>query len=184
MSTKSTALTLAALVAATLSTAVFAEAGPMGGPGMMPMMNFDQIDADKDGKITKDEMLAQMTARMTEADSNKDGKLSADELIAMREKAEAARKAGHAAAMITKLDSDSDGLLSPAELAAAEGPDMMFDRLDANSDGAVTQDEIDAMKAEMQEHMGGEGWGYGMHGGHGMHRGQGGGFWGWMSGNN
>lgn len=178
MSVKTNAFTLAALVAAALSTAVLAEAGPMGGPGMMPMFNFDQADADKDGKITKDEVTALMTTRMTEADTDKDGKLSADELVAMREKAEAAQKAERAKAMIAKLDSDADGFLTPAEMAAAEGPQMMFDRMDTNSDGALTQDEIDTMKAEMQEHMGG-------HGKHGKHGGKhGGGFWNWMGSDN
>lgn len=177
MSTKTNALTLAAVVAATLSTAAFAENGPMGGPGMMPMMNFEQADADKDGKVTKEEMAALMTAHMTEADIDKDGKLSADELVAMREKAEAAQKAERAKAMIAKLDTDADGFLTAAEMTAAEGPQMMFDRMDADSDGAVTQEEVDAMKAEMQERMGGKG----KHGGHGKH---GGGFWNWMGGDN
>ena len=104
-SKKTVALTMAALIAATLSTAVIAQtAAPMGqgmgagmgqgmGAGPMPLANFDEMDADKDGKVTQEEVTAFLTARATEADADKDGKISVEELVAMREKAEAARKA-------------------------------------------------------------------------------------------
>jgi Ca2+-binding EF-hand superfamily protein len=173
---KHSAALMAALLGAAVSTAALAQNGPMeGGMGGM-MMSFDTLDADKDGKVTQDEMTAHRAARFAEADANKDGKLSADELIVMREKAEAARKAEMAAAMIARIDTDKDGLVSVAEMDAMPMMGKMFERVDGNADGAITQDEMEAARAEMGEHMQhGEGHGKG----HGKH---GGGFWNWMMG--
>ena len=85
---KPAAVLVIALMGATISTAAVAERGPMG--GMMGMPSFEELDADKDGQITKEELAARHAARFTQADADKDGKLSAEELIAMREAADAA----------------------------------------------------------------------------------------------
>lgn len=171
-----TAITLATLVAATLSTSASAErlgGGMMGGMdgGMMggmdggPMMDFATLDADKDGKVTQDEMTAFHTAKVTAADADKDGKLSADELAAMQMTAMQARAANRAAMMVERMDSDGDGLISAAEMAAGPNRADIFARMDADGDGAVTQAEVDAAKAKMQGMMGGRG--HGKHGGKG-----------------
>jgi Ca2+-binding EF-hand superfamily protein len=86
-------------------------------------------------------------------------------MVAMQIKQMQARLAEHAAKMIKRADTDADGMLSAAEMAARPGPEMMFDKIDANHDGAVTQDEVDAMQAHMQQK---HGKGHGKHG-HGKH---------------
>lgn len=175
------ALTLAGVLAAGLSTAAFAEngsgmgwgmGGGMGG-GMGPMSGFDfaTLDADKDGKVTQAEMDAHRAARVAEVDANKDGLLSGDELAAMHLKVMTERVNTMAAEMVTRLDTDGDKLLSAAEMAVRPGPDMIFDMVDADSDGAITQAEVDAAKEKMGE-RGGRG-GMGHHG-----KGRHGGFWG------
>ena len=58
------AAVLAALVGVTMTTAALAEKGPMGGPMGGMMMNFEQLDADKDGKVTKEEGRAAMQKMM------------------------------------------------------------------------------------------------------------------------
>ena len=175
------ALAITAL-AAVLGTVALAQQGPMDAPGPMgPMMleQFAAMDADKDGKVTKEELAANRAAKFTEADADKDGKLSADEMLAMREKAEAARKAEMAKAMIARIDTDKDGFVSAAEMEAMPMMDKMFDRVDGDGDGAISTEEMEAAKARMAERMGdGEGKGHGKHGGHG------GGFWNWMGGDN
>lgn len=178
---KHSAVMLAALLGATLSTAAMAEKGPMGGMMGGPLMNFEELDADKDGKVTKEELAANRTAKFTEADADKDGKLSADEMLAMHEKAQAARKAEMAKGMIARIDTDKDGFVSAAEMEAMPMMDKMFDRVDENSDGAISTEEMEAVKARMAERMG-DGEGHGK--GHGKHGGHGGGFWNWMGGDN
>ena len=177
---KPAAVLVIALMGATISTAALAERGPMG--GMMGMPSFEELDADKDGQITKEELAARHAARFTQADADKDGKLSAEELIAMREAAEAGRKAERAKAMMAQIDTDADGFVSAAEMEAMPMMGRMFDKMDDNADGTISKGEMDAVQARMAEHRGqdrGHGKGHGM--GHGK---EGGGFWGWMSDNN
>lgn len=176
-------LTLAALVAASLSTAAFAANGPMDGAmGPMPVLNFDAIDADKDGKITADELAAFKATRLAAADTDKDGKISVAEMQAMQDAMMAERKALRAQSMLDRMDANADGSVTVEEMAAG-GPDggMFIDRADTDGDGAVSKAEADALKAEMGERMaeGGHGRGHGKHGGHGGH---GGGFMGWFGG--
>lgn len=168
MNASLSALTLAALVAATLSTAAFADRkGPMGGmEGSMPFANFDQIDANKDGKLTPDELTAFRTARLTEADTNADGLLDAGELAAMHIARVTEMAPEFAARMIERRDDDKDGKLSVAELTPQQGPKEMFDRVDTDGDGAISKPEAEAVKARMAEHHGkGHGRGWFGHGG-------------------
>lgn len=156
------------------------DAGPQGGPGMghgmggMPMVIFEQIDANGDGTITKEEVLAFRQSRIAGLDANKDNKITADELSAQMMQNAAQMIQQRSAQMVARLDVDGDGALSVEELAA--GPmmgggmtEMMFERFDANGDGAITKDEASAAMAG----RGGHGPGEGRHG----HRGEGWGEW-------
>jgi Ca2+-binding EF-hand superfamily protein len=180
------------VVAALMGAAAYAQDAtpPMqGGPG--PMFDFATLDANKDGKITKDELEAAKTARFTAADTNKDGKLSVEELTAARDAMIAKRKEDRLAQMIKRFDKDGDGMISEAEMPSPPNADKMFDRIDTDKDGAISQAEADAAKQMMQDRMGkhdGRGQGHGRDGhgkdGKGMrgHKGQGG-FWGMLDDN-
>lgn len=176
LTAKHSAVMLAALMGVTLATAAMADKGPMGGMMGEALLNFEALDANKDGQLTKEELAAGRAAKFAEADADKDGKLSVDEMVAMREKAEAARKAEMAKAMIGRIDADKDGFVSAAEMEAMPMMDKMFDRVDENEDGAISTEEMQAMKARMEERMMGDDQGM-WQGGHGKH---GGGFWNWM----
>lgn len=178
------------VVAALMGAAAYAQdAAPMPrGPG--PMFDFATLDANKDGKITKDELAAAKTARFTAADTNKDGKLSAEEMTAARDAMIAKRKADRMAEMIKRFDKDGDGMISEAEMPIPPNGDKMFDRVDTDKDGAISQAEADAAMQKMQERMaehggkgkGGHGKGHGRDG-HGMRGDRGhGGFWGMLDG--
>jgi Ca2+-binding EF-hand superfamily protein len=177
------------VVAALMGAAAYAQdtAAPMQ-RGAGPMFDFATLDANKDGKITKDELAAAKTARFTAADTNKDGKLSVEEMTAARDAMIAKRKADRMAQMIKRFDKDGDGMISEAEMPTPPNADKMFDHFDTDKDGAISQAEADAAKQMMQDHMGqhqGKGHGKGGHGkGHGKrgHDGHGG-FWGMMDGN-
>ena len=139
----------------------------MGGAMMMPPeLNFDAVDANKDGKITPDEVAAWRKAQSDGVDANKDGKLSVDEIAAMHLKAmtDAAHKM--AERMVARLDTDGDHMLSAAELLAPPMPPNLFDRIDTNKDGVIDKAEADAARKMMASHMH---HGQGDHGGHGDH---------------
>jgi hypothetical protein len=158
------AATLAALVAATLSTASPASArGP--GDGMMQgmmedgpfgMMMFESFDTDGDGRITVEEMKARRSAVVAGTDANGDGKLSAEELAAQDMRMMQQMAMARATMRVERLDVDGDGLLSVEELAARPMPEMMFERVDADGDGAVTMAEAEAARARMGERRGGD----------------------------
>lgn len=141
------------------------------GAGMgqaMMLHRFDEIDADKDGKVTAAEMAAFRSARFAAADADGNGSLSADELIAVREQDRAAREAVRAQRMLVRLDADGDGLISAEEFTARGQQGKGFARADADGDGAVSKAEAQALMRKMADHAGGK---------HGKH-GKGQGFWG------
>ncbi len=118
----------------------------MGDGPLLAMRSSTMFDADKDGKITTDEIDAHRKGRMMHGDdANEDGKLSAEELAAQEVKMMPADGRGPRASVIEMLDVDGDGLLSVEEMAARPMPVMMFDRMDADGDGAYRQEaEADA----------------------------------------
>ena len=149
------ALTLAAFVGAGLTTAAIAGRGDDIGP--LQDLNFEILDADKDGKVTKAEVDAATAARIKAGDTNADGKLSAEELAAMQIKAMTERATQRAAKMIEKLDTDGDKMLSDVEIAAGKGRADMFEKIDADGDGAITKVEADDARARMHERGRGRG---------------------------
>lgn len=156
-----TALTLAAVMVAGVSTAINAQGmgGRSGGPGgfgMGPKIDFAAIDANGDGKITPDEMKAWQAKQVDGLDANNDGYLTEDEIVNFRTKQAEARIKARVAAMFAKRDLNGDGKLSAAEMMSAPR-DMiaqrMFRMADRNKDGAVSQAEFDAAKARVMQRM-------------------------------
>lgn len=130
------------------------EGGP--GPARMIAQRFAEIDANRDGALTHDEIATAMErhhgdhaehhAKVVEQfDTDRDGELDATE-----------REAAHRY-LFDQADADDSGTLSPAELATAPGPGpMMAEHLaeiDANGDGALGYEEITAaMEAHHRHH--------------------------------
>lgn len=158
-----TALLLAGAVAVAVPAGVAArgmdESGMQGHGG--PMLDFDLFDADKDGKVTEQEVADFRANMIAGADANGDGKLSVEELTAQHVKMLTAMAAGRSARMIAERDADGDGLLSVEEMAASPMPAGMFDRIDTDGDGGVTKAEFDAARTRVMERMGGRGHGRG-----------------------
>ncbi len=126
----------------------------MHGDGMPPM--FEKFDANRDGKLTKDEVRAGVDKAFADADSNKDGTISKEEMQAhhktMHDKMRSTMQERWKAA-----DKDGDGALSRAEADSAGLKRLShdFDQLDKNRDGKLTPDETrDGM---MKRHQGGMG---------------------------
>jgi Ca2+-binding EF-hand superfamily protein len=152
-----TALTLATLIGAVALPAVArdgygpSDRGPRAGN---PMMQFTQMDADGDGKITTEEMDAFRAARFAEQDADGDGFLTKDEIVAAETAKMQDRMGKRVAHMMIEQDADEDGKISLEELSAAGPGAHLFARLDADGDGAVSQDEI---RQAMQQRRGGDG---------------------------
>lgn len=85
-----------------------------------PKRLFSQMDADKDGKITRDEFMAFHVepartireARFDQLDTNKDGKITRNEFMAVQ--LEEARKIGKV--RFNRIDRNKDGMLSEKEV--------------------------------------------------------------------
>jgi Ca2+-binding EF-hand superfamily protein len=115
---------------------------------------FSQIDTNHDGKITREELAAelqrevqvanariaqQLQAKFKQLDTNHDGQLSLQEFMAAQP---AIHPSETPEQMLERLDKNHDGRLTQDEFRAPEI--IKFDRLDANHDGVVTPAEIQA----------------------------------------
>ncbi|WP_319826369.1 EF-hand domain-containing protein [Thalassovita sp.] len=130
----------------------------MGGHHMGPRepFQFEEVDADKDGKITQEEIAAHFKARFDAADTDKDGALSAEEMAAQMQAKQAERMTNRAKHMIVDRDANDDGKLSYDEMQPKRA-DRMFDRLDADNDGAISAGEFTAMQDRMDKRFGEKG---------------------------
>lgn len=181
--TAATAIALGLGAALTLtSTAAMAfggkdgDRGPMGRKGGFMQMEFVDVDLDKNGQITVEDLQAAAKARFDTADANGDGALTLDELKAQAEKRMADRMAAKGDGkgdgkgkmfqkrmgwkledMLAKKDTDGNGSLSFDEMS----PDVaklerMIDRFDTDDDNAISAAEFDAAQEEMFMRHGGK----------------------------
>jgi hypothetical protein len=104
-----------------------------------------RLDADKDGKITREETEAARKQLFARLDRNGDGLVDEEEM-------DRARQAiiDRATMMETRLsmqwrnmDKDGDGKVSAEEFQSRT---VVFDLADRNGDGAVTAEEIDVLR--------------------------------------
>ncbi len=121
-------------------------------------MDFDKLDVNQDGKVTKAEMAARKQARFKEADVNGDGLLSAEEIADQAAKRARAKQLKRAKHMIVDKDANEDGLLSAEEFGNSKRQDKLFERLDADKDGAVSAEEFANGQARMGKRHKGWGW--------------------------
>lgn len=146
--------TLGAIIAAVTISAVglgvvapvFAHDGSGGGMGRGPGFNFEELDANADGKLTPQEMADHKAAMFAAHDLNSDGFLSPEELAEAAIARVQTNMDARITRMIEKRDTDGDGQISLAEMSGNDRTEHMFKRLDTDGDGAISQDEMAAMK--------------------------------------
>lgn len=88
-----------------------------GGPdrdGSRAERMIERLDADKDGRVTREEMVAAANARFTARDKDGDGIVSAEDREAFR----AERRAERRTERFETIDADGDGMISKDEFAA------------------------------------------------------------------
>ena len=134
-------------------------AGPMRGGGLM------RADTNRDGVVTRDEVIADADRRFARMDTDGDGKVSRDELRAARATRPGPPGADMDAApprTDTPPPSDARGDDRPRRAMRAQTRDVareralrMFDRTDTNHDGRVDAQEIEAMRLMMRARFAG-----------------------------
>lgn len=138
MNTKTTLIVAGGLALAALPSTFAGEAGG----------KFKEMDADRDGRVTKEEYAAAAQAKFAKLDANSDGKVSADELAAGREKKTGILKFWEkddrpaVPEVLSAFDQNADGQLTRTEHTL--GIEKRFAALDSNKDGALTEAELDA----------------------------------------
>jgi hypothetical protein len=132
-------LAIAALVAVGgIASVSLAEGmGKHGGwHGFWGRMMLTELDADKDGAVTRAEIEAHQAARVAEIDADKNGAISAEELSAHHER----MRQKHMAERLKAMDANADGSVSVDEFQAAHAWRMA--RLDRNGDGQIDAYEM------------------------------------------
>ncbi len=123
--------------------------GPRTGEAMTKL-----LDADKDGKVTRDEF-AKIVALFDLLDANHDGSLSQEELNnffravneAQTQAATQATGGVDVNALFANNDKNKDGKLTPDEITN----ERLFKRLDLNKDGVVTREEAETALKQLAE---------------------------------
>ncbi|GAA0747755.1 ca2+ sensor protein [Sphingomonas sp. ABOLD] len=140
-------VTLAALGASLLAgSALAAQAEPQDGPRGPRHDPLAMADQNKDGIVTRDEMLAGVATRFNAMDANHDGKVTPEE----REAYMTQQRARMGARMAPKKDLT----LADEQARAAR----MFDRIDTNHDGKIDAAERQAAAQKMMQMRRGGGW--------------------------
>ncbi|MFX0543748.1 EF-hand domain-containing protein [Roseovarius sp. S4756] len=103
--------------------------------GEMMRTVMGQIDADKDGTVTMEEIDAFRAAKLAEIDASGDGALSIEEFDTLYREMTRSRMVD----MFQKLDADGDGVISSEEMDSRVG--RMVERMDRNDDGVLSAED-------------------------------------------
>lgn len=150
MTKTTTKIGLIVLAAATLSSAGLAMAkdregregrngdGPRG--GMMRMLQ--EVDQNKDGAFSRDEVNAFVQARFSEADTDQSASLTAQEIAeAMPQRGGGKGRGGdRAERMLMRVDINDDGSVTLEEVQDRQ--EKLFVLLDVDSSGVIDADEL------------------------------------------
>lgn len=109
-----------------------------------PDKKFEKMDANGDGKITREEHSAGVQRMFAEMDTNRDGIVTAAEMDAKAgtRSGDSRRAAMSSSDKIKKIDQNADGQLTASEHAS--GANEMFAKMDTNRDGSLTKQELEA----------------------------------------
>ncbi len=119
------------------------------GGGHYAMMMMERYDANKDGKLTQDEINSNRDAWLKEFDANNDGKLSLDEFKQLYLKARAERIVRE----FQQFDRDGDAQLTLDEYQRPLAD--IVERMDRNGDGAISKDDRRG-RGKWRHRMGGQ----------------------------
>ncbi len=101
---------------------------------------FAQMDSNKDGKLTVEELSPRAQKRLARYDDNKDGSVSRQEIDVVLAKILERRRDR----LLKELDADKNGVITTVEVTTFV--DVEFARADKDGDGGLTADEAQAYK--------------------------------------
>lgn len=148
----------------------FTGPGAFGNRGAIFATDFAKLDANGDGQITEEDLLAGAEARFAEVDADGDGAISAEEFAAsVMARIEArmletgrtnpqgrdidAIASRMAARILNARDADENGSVSLEELVPVSRFGRLIDRFDTDDDNAISQAEYDVAKQEIKNRM-------------------------------
>jgi Ca2+-binding EF-hand superfamily protein len=133
------------IVAIALPTAVLAAKDGSKGHHSSKNM-FEQLDANKDGEVSLEEMTLKTTEKFQKLDKDRNGTVSIEEM-SVRQKE-----------FFTKLDTDGSGTISQDEAKAfrkmkremrqERRAERLMERFDTNKDGKISREEYQAIAME------------------------------------
>lgn len=112
-------------------------------PGGYADRMFEEMDANHDGVVSKQEFDAFHDKRFKELDANHDGKIAREEMDAAHQKMTGQMREQFKK-RFEEADANHDGALTKEEAQKMPFVAQHFDDMDANHDGKVTPDEIEA----------------------------------------
>ena len=110
---------------------------------------FQKLDANGDGKITKDELPERGAQKLSRLDRNKDGIIDRKEFDAMSRRRGGG--GGDWGKRLKAMDANKDGSVSKDEW---KGRPEHFARLDSDKDGVISSSEIDAFSKRARQQGG------------------------------
>ncbi|MGE0626596.1 MAG: EF-hand domain-containing protein [Hyphomicrobiaceae bacterium] len=118
-----------------------------------------RFDANRDGKVSKDEFLDPVKKRFARMDLNNDGKITDDDLSPMMRGRDVLKGEGgymqrsgfrgrmHGLRRLIAADANKDGVITLDEVVASAT--QRFDRLDRSKDGAIDNSDFEAIRKDM-----------------------------------
>ena len=102
----------------------------------------ERADANRDGKVTRQEYIDARAAQFARMDRNSDGFVDDADSGDRSDQSFVAKRA--AAAMRGRIDTNSDGKISKEEFV--NSPTVLFDRFDADKNGELDAKELEAAR--------------------------------------